>query len=107
MKPTWRARHWVSLAAGHVSNLIAGDGDMAARGHVQSTEKIEKSALAGTAGAHERDEFAGLHIEIEPLQDVNLFPAAAIGFVEVADLDETRLTATTIHFDHFVDAPIS
>ena len=88
------------LATGHVSDLIAGDGDASARWHVQTTEKIDERALAGAAGAHERDEFTGFHIEIESLQDVNILTATAISLVKVAGMNETRLTAIPINFDH-------
>ena len=53
--------------------------------------RLSKRGFAGAAGAHERHEFAGIDIEIESLQDVDLFPAAAIGFVEITNLDEARI----------------
>ena len=74
-----------------MSDLIAGDGDAAARGNVEAAEKIQQGGFAGAAGTHERDEFARGHIEIESLKDVDLFTAAAIGFVEVTNLDEAGL----------------
>ncbi len=88
------------FARGHMGDLVAGDGDAAARGDVQAAEKIQQRGLAGTAGTHEGHEFALGHVQIQALEDVDLFAAAAIGFVEVANLDETGLAATAVDFDH-------
>ena len=77
MNPTWRARHSRERAGGHVGDFIARDGNAAAGRNIEAAEEIQQRGLAGAAGAHERDEFAGLDIEIEALQDVDLFARAA------------------------------
>ena len=57
-------------------------------GHVETAEKIQQRGFAGAAGAHEGDELAFVHVEIQALQDVDFFAAAAVGFVETADLNQ-------------------
>src|SRR5260370_5235373 len=88
------------LVAGHVSNLVAGNGNAAVRGDVEAAEQIEQGGLAGAAGAHEGDEIAFVDVEIEALQDLDFFAAAAIGFVQTADLDETIGFSRAIDSNH-------
>jgi hypothetical protein len=90
MKPTWRARHWV----------VAVDGNAPGGGHVEAAEKIEQSGLPGAAGAHEGNEVALVHVEIQALEDLDLLAAAAVGFVQTAHLDKAGGIATTINSNH-------
>ena len=89
------------LAAGHVRDLVAGDGNAAFRGHVQAAEEIEQRSLAGAAGAHEGDELALVHVEIQTLQNMNYFAAAAVGLIEPADLNQTACVSCAVHSNHF------
>ncbi len=101
MKPTWRARHCVSLFAGHVGDFVAGDSNAAVRGDVEAAEQVEQSGLAGSAGAHEGDEIALVHVEVQALQHLNFLTAAAIGLVQAAHLDEAVAFSVDIHSNHF------
>jgi hypothetical protein len=88
------------FAGRHAGDLIAGDFDAASRGNVETAEKIQQSGFARAAGTHERDEFTCGHIEIEALKNVDFFTAAAIGFVEIANLDEAG-SPTTVNMNHW------
>src|ERR1700684_30713 len=89
------------LAAGHMSDFIAGHGDAAVGGYVQSAEQIEQGGLARAARAHESDELALVHVKIEPRQYVNLPAAALVLLVEAADFDQAVCAATSVHSYHF------
>src|SRR5271168_805706 len=90
------------LAGRHMSNFVPRDGDAAARGNIQATEKIQQRGFAGAAGTHEGHELAGSNVEVQALEDVDNLATAAVGFVEIANLDEPGLTATTVDFDHWM-----
>src|SRR6266446_1080822 len=89
------------LVAGHVSDLVAGHSDAAVRGDVKPAEQIEQGGLAGAAGAHEGDEIAFVDVEIEALQDLDFFAAAAVGFVQTADLNQAVGFSRAIDSDHW------
>jgi hypothetical protein len=40
-------------------------------------------------------------VEVQSLKDVDFLATAAVLFVEVANLDEARLTGTAVDSDHF------
>ncbi len=88
------------LVAGHVSDLVAGHSDAAVRGDVEAAEKVEQSGFSGAAGAHEGDEVTLVDVKIEALQDLDFFAAAAVGFVQTADLDQAVGFSSAIDSDH-------
>ena len=88
------------LAAGHMRDFVAGDGDAARGGNVEATKKIEQGSLAGTARTHEGDKVALIHIEIKPLEHLDFFAAAAVGLVQTADANQTLRTTVPINTDH-------
>src|SRR5882762_7245596 len=88
------------LVAGHVRDFIAGHGDAAVRGDVEAAKQIEQRGLAGAAGAHEADEVAFVHVQIEALQDLDFFAAATVSFVQSADLNQTVGFSSAIDSDH-------
>jgi hypothetical protein len=95
--PTWRARHAGSFAP-H-KRVISSPR----RGHVEAAEQVEQGRLARAARPHERDEIAGVDVEVEPLQHVDLLAAPVVRLSESAGADEALAVPTTIDPDH--DAP--
>ena len=89
------------LTAGHVRNLVAGDRNAALGRHVQAAQKIQERGLAGAARAHEGHELAFIHVEIQTLQDVDHFSAAAVGFIKAANLNQTACVSCAVHSNHF------
>src|SRR5215469_3937636 len=87
------------FAGRHMGNLIAGNGDFAACGHIEATEQVEECRLSGTARSHESHKFPLIDIKIKTLQDVNLFPSAMISLIEISNLNEARLSGG-IYFNH-------
>src|SRR5258708_39251222 len=99
MKPTWRARHSVSRPA-DIFDFVASHRDAATGGNIQAAKQIQRCGFAGAAGAHEGDEFALLHVEVQALKHMDLFATAAIRLVEIADLNKPGVTATSVNFHH-------
>jgi hypothetical protein len=62
-------------------DFVAVHGDAARGGHVEPAQKIEQGGFAGAAGAHESNKIALVDVEIQSLQNLNLFAAAAVGLV--------------------------
>ena len=88
------------LVGGHVRDFVAGDRDTAMRGNIEAAEEVEQGGLAGAAGAHEGYEIAFVDVEVEALQYLNFFAAAAVGLVQTANLDEAIRLAASVHSDH-------
>src|SRR5262249_16252419 len=88
------------LAGGHVRDLIAGYGDAAVRRNIEAAEQVQKRGLARPAGTHKRHEIALVDVEIQPLQNLDIFAATAIGLVQAADLDEAIGFTAAIHSNH-------
>src|SRR6267154_4446961 len=88
------------FVAGHVRDFVASHGDAAVGGDVQAAKQIEQRSLAGAAGAHEADEVAFVDVEIEALQDLDFFAAAAVSFVQSADLNQAVGFSSAIDSDH-------
>src|SRR5262249_36763480 len=88
------------LAGRHVRDLVARDGDASVRRHVEPAEQVQQRRLAGAARAHERAEVAGVDVEIEPLQHVDLLAAAPLGLAELARAGEALAAPATIDRDH-------
>src|SRR5713101_6703288 len=84
----------------HIRDFVASHGDAAAGRNVQATEQIQQRGLARAARAHEGDEFALLDVQVQPLKDVNLFATATIRLVEIANLNEAVVIATSVNFHH-------
>ena len=76
------------LVGGHVRDFVAGDGDAAVRRDIEAAQQIEQGGLARAAGPHEGHEIAFVDVEIQALQHLDLFAAAAVGLVQTANLDE-------------------
>src|SRR3984885_9994643 len=89
------------LAAGHTCDLVTGHSDASFGRHVQAAQKIQEGSLAGAARAHEGDELALVHVQIQTLQNVDHFAAAAVGFVEPANLNQTSRASYAVHSNHF------
>ncbi len=106
MKPTWRARQLVRLPEDMLGDFVAVDGDAAARGNVEAAEKIQQRGFAGAAGAHEGHKLAFVDIQIQALQDVNLFAAATVRLVQAAHLDQASCATAAVYFDHYQRLPI-
>src|SRR6266851_6997229 len=88
------------LAARHVRNFVTVDGDAARGGHVETTQEIEQRGLAGAAGPHKRDEVTLVDVEIQALENLDFFAAAAVSLVQTANLDEAGRTTISIDSDH-------
>src|SRR5258708_17005120 len=81
-------------------DFVAVDGDAARGGYVQAAEKIEQRGLAGAAGAHEGDEVTLVGVQIQALENLDFFAAAAVSLVQTANLDEAGRTTISIDSDH-------
>src|SRR5689334_14992354 len=90
------------LARRQMRDLVAGNIDGASRRHIESAQQVQQRGLARAAGAHERHELALLDVEVESLQDIDLFAAAAVLLVQPAHLDEALAVTTTIYPNHAV-----
>src|SRR5262245_14374644 len=88
------------LAGGHVRQLVTRDGDTAGRGHVEAAEQIEQGGLAGAARAHECHEVAGVDVEVQSLQHVDLLATAPIDLAEPARSDQALAVSATVDTNH-------
>src|SRR5579864_107116 len=88
------------LAPGHMRDFVAVHGDATCGRHVQAAEEVEQGGLAGAAGAHERDKVTLVYIQLKPLEHLNFFSTAAVGFVQAADADEALRIAASINTYH-------
>ena len=57
------------LAARHVGDLVARDGNGAGRGNVEAAEKVEQRGFSRAARPHEADEVALVDVEVEALEN--------------------------------------
>ena len=71
------------------------------RGHIQPSQQVQQGCLARAAGTHEGDKVASVHVKIQPLQDANVFAAAAEHLIQIAHQDESVATAFAVDSDHF------
>ena len=88
------------LAARHRGDLVARHGHGAGRRDVQPAQEVQQRRLARAARAHERDELAGVHVQVQALEDVDLLAAAPVALVEAAHADETLAVAVAVDSDH-------
>ena len=88
------------LAAGHVRDFIAGHTDGAARGNIEAAQQIEQSGLARAARPHEGHKIALIDVKIQALQDVDVLVAAAVGFVQAANLNQAAHCSIAVHTYH-------
>src|SRR5712664_942335 len=88
------------FAPRHVRDFVTVNSNAAGGGYVETTEKIEQRGLAGAAGTHESDKVTLVHIEIETLEDLNIFASSAVGLVQPANSHEAGRTAVSIHSNH-------
>ena len=72
----------------------------AGRRDVQAAQEVQERRLARAARAHEGDELARVHVEVQPLQDVDLLAAAPVALVEPARADEALAVAVAVDSDH-------
>ena len=96
----WGAKLLKERAVVELLEILAGDDDTPFSWRQQAGNEPDQRGLAGTAGAHEGDEFARLHVEVETLQDVDFFARAPVRFVEVANLNQALCATTSINFNH-------
>ena len=83
-----------------MGDLIARDGNGARGRHVEAAEQIEQRGLSRAARAHESHEVALVDVEIQALQDVNLFATAAVGLIQSAHADEALRSRASIDSNH-------
>jgi hypothetical protein len=88
------------LGSRHVRDLIAGNGDAARGRQIDAAQQVEQRSLAGAAWAHESDKVAGVHVEVEPLQDMDLLAAALVFLVQTSHADQAVAVAATIDSNH-------
>ena len=69
-------------------DALAADFDGSVGGPVEAADQIQQRGLAGTGRAHQREEFALGHGEVERGEDMDVLGAAVEGFGDVADADE-------------------
>jgi len=79
------------LAVGELVEPVAGDRHRAAGRAVEPANEVEQRALARARRAHQGQEFAGGHAQVEIGEDVDLLGAAMKDLVHVVDMDQ-RLT---------------
>jgi hypothetical protein len=60
---------------------LAFDEDLAGGGLFEADELAEEDRLPGAAGPHDDEEFAGLDVDVDPVEDLLI----AEGLVEIAD----------------------
>src|SRR5438067_98650 len=93
--------HEPALLQPEVSARARGGQRAAARrGHVEAAEQVEQRRLAGAARPHERDEIAGVDVEVEPLEHVDLLASPAVGLPEPPRSDQALAVSTPIDADH-------
>src|SRR5690242_20063940 len=83
-----------------MSNFVAVDRYAPGRRHIQPSEEIEQSSFAGAARPHERDKVALVHVQIKPLEHLDLLAAAAVRLVQSAHFDEARRISASVHSNH-------
>src|SRR6185437_14778334 len=59
-------------------------------GTIESADEIQQSGLAGAGGAHEREEFTGGDLKVDPVQHFDLLLAARIALDDVLDRNDGR-----------------
>jgi hypothetical protein len=69
---------------------------------LEAAEQVQQRRLARAARAHECDEVAGVDVQVEPLQHVDLLAAATIGLAEPARADQALAVSATVDADHRV-----
>src|SRR5438105_8078450 len=75
------------LAAAELIDAAAADADLARGRLIESADEIEERRLARARRTHERDEVALGDVEIEPVQDFDLLPAALVDLGDLGHLD--------------------
>ncbi len=81
-----------------ISSPVYGNAPL--RRHIQSAKQIQQRGFSGAARPHESHEIALIHIQIEPLQHLNLFTAAAVRLRKPAHLNQTLPVPLAIHSNH-------
>src|SRR5262249_17579970 len=76
---------------GELRHVLALDEDGASRRTVDPGEDVEERRLARAGGAHEREELARRHVEVDAAEDVHLLVAAHERLREAAHRDERQL----------------
>src|SRR5580693_8185267 len=88
------------LAPRHVRDFVTVHGDAAFGRHVQSTKQIQQRGFPRAARPHESHKVALVHIQIKPLQHLNLFPATAVVLRQPAYLNQALPASLAIHSNH-------
>src|SRR5574337_168439 len=75
-------------------------GDDAGRGQIQPAQEVQQRGLAGPAGAHEANELARIHVQIQALEHMNLLAAPLILLIESPHPDQAALIPAPVDPDH-------
>jgi hypothetical protein len=78
------------LPGAHRVDALPVDVDLTAAGRIQSADQVEQRGLARTRRAHQCDEVALLDVQVDAVQNLDLFRAALVGLGEVANADQCR-----------------
>ena len=73
-KPISRLRNSASRAGAHRRQVLAVEPDRARGREVERAEHVQERRLADARGADDRDHLAGLELEVEPAQHLDLRP---------------------------------
>src|SRR6185503_20893799 len=84
----------------HRGDLVAGHADGARARHVEPAQQVQERRLARAARAHEGDELARAHVQVEPLEHVDLLAPAHVALVEPAHADERAAAAEPVDSNH-------
>src|SRR5574337_366538 len=88
------------LPGRHSGDLVAAHGDDAGRGQIQPAQEVQQRGLAGPAGAHEANELARVHVQIQALEHMNLLAAPLILLIESPHPDQAALIPAPVDPDH-------
>ena len=69
------------LAARHLVDAVAGDGDGSFARRVETADQIQQRRLARPGWPHQRQEVSRRNVEVDTLENIDAFPAAVIDLV--------------------------
>src|SRR5437016_4138893 len=78
------------LAFAHARDLLLADPDFAPRGHIEAGNQVQQRCLPRAAGAHQGEELARRHLEIEIEKHLDLLAASAEVLVNAVNANDVH-----------------
>ncbi len=68
-------------------HALAGDEHLTCGRHIEATQQVQQGALAGAGGTDDRHRFAGIDLQVQPIEHRGLHAAFGVGLAQALGTD--------------------